>query len=123
MPADEACWEAVGQELARARRALRLSKREAARRARIADITWRQYEAGKRQVAPGVLLPINPSDDNLAAAALAVEIDPGPLFEMVGRTYSGPPPQLPSSDQLVRLDAVERRLNDLEAKVDLLLAR
>ena len=87
---DESTAVAVGRELGRARRAMRISKREAARRAGIAEITWRQYETGLRQIAPGQFVPVNPQDDKLEMAAVAVGLDPGPLFELAGRAYDGP---------------------------------
>lgn len=65
---------------------------------------------------------INPSDKKLESAARVVGLDPRPLFELVGRAYTGPHPEVVSA-QVDRLSAVERRLSDLEAKVDVLLAR
>jgi transcriptional regulator with XRE-family HTH domain len=82
---------AVGKKLGEARRAMGISKREASRRAGIAEITWRQYEAGERQVTPGMKVPVNPDSDKLEAAALAVHLDPAPLFELLGRPYAGAP--------------------------------
>lgn len=84
---EAAIWKTVGERLGAAREALRLTKREAARRAGFSEITWRNLEAGERQAAPGVVVPMSPRDDTLASAAVAVELDPAEIFELVGRPY------------------------------------
>lgn len=120
---------AVGKELGRARRALRISKREAARRAGVAEITWRQYEDGQRQIAPGQFVPVNPRDEKLEAAAGAVGLDPKPLFELAGRLYDGATPEPTNmnrypgaaalSGKIERLPESKRRA--IEALVDEML--
>lgn len=85
-------WRRVGQLLGEARRSLRpkVSKREAARRAGFSEITWRQLEAGERQLTKGVKVPPSPKDETLEAAARAVGLDPGIVFSEVGRRYEPP---------------------------------
>lgn len=82
-------WKrAVGSKFANARKARGMSKREAARTAGFDEAVWRQIEEGWRRVS-GVQVPANPRDENLAAAALAVGLDPAEIFEAVGRTWTG----------------------------------
>lgn len=86
---DEPTAKAVGAALGQARRALKLSKREAARRAGISEITWRTYENGVRQVTSDYQVPVSPRDDKLEAAAKAVGLDPAVVFALAGRPYDG----------------------------------
>lgn len=80
-------WEAVAQLLRDRRKAQGLSKRAAAKRAGFSEGTWRMLEVGHRQVAAGMTVPPNPTDENLEAAARALAIDPERIFVMVGREY------------------------------------
>ncbi len=118
-----AAWKEVGRRLEEARLALRISKREVHRRAGVSDITVRDVLRGEHQVAPGVMMPVNPLDQNLARIAYAVGLDPRPLFELVGREWR---PELAeplevSSD--VRLDALERNVGELRQEVSALRRR
>ena len=112
-------WKVVGARLGQARRSLRLSKRGAALRAGFSEITWRQLEAGERQIAREVTTPVNPRDDTLAAAARAVNLDPAELFDLAGRDYDpstidlDAPALGPSEWQA----AISARLDSLEEEV------
>lgn len=121
-------WRAVGERLRQAREAIHpaVSKREAARRAGFAEITWRQLEAGERQIAKGLKVPMSATDSTVISAARALKIDPAELFEILGREYKGSPEPPPATDGAVSsewVDAVEARLNRLEESVDAVLAR
>lgn len=95
---DEPTAKAVGAALGQARRALKISKREAARRAGISEITWRTYETGMRQVTSDYHVPVSPRDDKLEAAAKAVELDPAVVFKIAGRPYDGALSPAPAAD-------------------------
>jgi hypothetical protein len=103
---------------------MRLSKRGAAQRAGFSEITWRQLEAGERQIARDVTTPVNPRDDTLAAAARAVNLDPAELFELVDRKFD---PALIEVDAapvgsdwqaaiIARLDSLEEEVRRLTAE-------
>lgn len=81
-------WKAVGRLLNQARMRKHLSKREAARKAGFAEITWRQLEDGERQIARGVTVPVSPRDGTLVAACRAVGADPAEAFLLVGRAFN-----------------------------------
>lgn len=83
-------WREVGRRLGTARKAMHLSKREAARRAQFSEGQWRVLEAGERTVAKDIVVAVSPRDDTLVAAARAVGLDPAPLFTVVGRDYASP---------------------------------
>ncbi len=94
-------WDAIGRVLWEARNRLGISKREAARRAGLSEGAWRHLEAGKKIVNRTAVDP-NPRNENLVAAARAVEVRPELLFEMAGREL---PPGLvepPSEEQTIR---------------------
>lgn len=58
-----------------------LSMREAAHRARFSPSTWAHIEHGRKSAAPGVVIPIRGTADNLAAMALVVGATQGQLRE------------------------------------------
>lgn len=106
-------WDAIGERLWRARNRLGISKREAARRAGLSEGAWRHLEAGKKVVNRTIVEP-NPRNENLVAAARAVDIDPVELFELASREL---PPGLieatPDSDviqQYRQLSAQDKQL-------------
>jgi transcriptional regulator with XRE-family HTH domain len=117
--ADTPDWIEIGRRISEARQAIEgLSARSAAKLAPMSPTYWQDLERGYRLDGGR----INPSNKKLADAARVVGLDPAPLFALAGRSYSGPAPAATPS-QLERLSVVERRLNALEAKVDLLLSR
>ena len=77
-------WAIIGRSLYLGRKSLQISKREAARRANISEALWRQLEGGGEMLTTGSFVP-NPRNDNLVAAALAVNQDPAEFFERLGR--------------------------------------
>lgn len=83
---EEVRWsEAIGKRLREGRG--RMSKREAARRAGFSEATWRALELGVRRPAKGIEVPVNPTVENLVAAAEAVGINPDEILSMVGLAY------------------------------------
>jgi transcriptional regulator with XRE-family HTH domain len=79
-------WQEVGQRIKNARLAIRptLSAREAAKRADMSTTYWQDLERGSRSDGGRH----NPSDVKLADAARVVGLDPVPLFDLIGRTYT-----------------------------------
>jgi transcriptional regulator with XRE-family HTH domain len=72
-------WRTVAETLGEARKRLRMSKRQAARRAGISEGTWRQLERGPS--FENNMLYINQTrPENLYAAARAVGVDPQVVF-------------------------------------------
>ncbi len=65
----------LGRLLEDARESLRISKREAARRADISEGRWRQITIG-HQKAGDVTIPVNPRRNTVTAMARAVGVDP-----------------------------------------------
>jgi hypothetical protein len=76
----------LGDLLEKARsEVLRVSVREAARRARMSDTRWHQVVTGIQRKAGG-LVPVNPTDRTVIAMANAVGVDPGDALEAAGYT-------------------------------------
>jgi transcriptional regulator with XRE-family HTH domain len=72
-------WRTVAETLSAARKKLKLSKRQAARRAGISEGTWRQLERGPTMY--GGTVNINQArPENVYAAARAVGVDPKVIF-------------------------------------------
>lgn len=109
-------WRQVGARLGEERRRRGLSKRAAAARAGFSEITWRQLEAGERQVSKEVKVPVSPKDETLVAAALAVMIDPAELFAMAGRSWE--PPTDHGTDYNAEMSQVSP---ETKAAIDLLI--
>lgn len=72
-----------GDLLDRARIALGISQREAARRADISEGRWRQVVTGVQRQG-GVSIPVNPKPSTLVAMARAVEADVDAVFDAAG---------------------------------------
>lgn len=105
----KADWVEVGRRLREAREELDISARAAAKQASISATYWQDMERGFRLDGGRV----NPSGQKLEAAALVVGLDPAPLFELVGRSYTEP--KRPAGSD--RLAVVERRLDATEAEL------
>jgi transcriptional regulator with XRE-family HTH domain len=76
-------WRFIAERLTEARSQLRLSKRQAARRAGISEGTWRQLEKGP-SLYNQTLYTNNTRPENLFAAARAVGVEPKELFDAFG---------------------------------------
>lgn len=72
-----------GELLDRARVALGLSQRQAARRAGISEGRWRQIVTGVQRQG-GVSIPVNPKASTLAAMARSVEADVHEVLDAAG---------------------------------------
>jgi hypothetical protein len=74
----------LGDLLEKARsEVLRISVREAARRARLSDTRWHQVVTGVQRKAGG-LVPVNPTDRTVIGMANAVGVDPNDALEAAG---------------------------------------
>ncbi|WP_173057086.1 helix-turn-helix domain-containing protein [Phytohabitans houttuyneae] len=82
-PEDAGQLTDVGKILEDARESLRLSKREAARRAGISEGRWRQVVTGV-QKAGNVTVPVNPRASTVSAMAQAVGVDPALALRAAG---------------------------------------
>jgi transcriptional regulator with XRE-family HTH domain len=78
---------ALGELLENARSDLRITTREAARRARISHGRWSQVVTGKQPKA-GRMIPVNPRERTVVAMALAVQADPGEALAAAGFTVT-----------------------------------
>ncbi|MHB8505592.1 MAG: hypothetical protein ACYDEN_07720, partial [Acidimicrobiales bacterium] len=83
--AEARVWYRIGRLLCQGRKHAQISKREAARRARISEALWRLLENGGRDVNGTWMLP-NPRPENLLAATLAVGIEPEHVFSEIDIT-------------------------------------
>ena len=125
-------WAPVAEQIASARRRAwpPLSKRAAARLARISEAHWRHIEAGKRNVG-GVDIPPAVSASALESAATAMRLDPRPLFELLGWDYQPSEPRVyldtNMDSRLTRLEetveAMKEDVGGLQAEVRQLLRR
>ncbi|WP_344610337.1 hypothetical protein [Dactylosporangium salmoneum] len=75
---------ALGELLEPARADLRISVREAARRAGISDTRWRQLVAGTASGGAGQRISVRPTERTVVAMALAVKADPGAALGAAG---------------------------------------
>jgi transcriptional regulator with XRE-family HTH domain len=73
----------LGDLIEQARAELRISAREAARRAGISPTRWRQVVTGS-QVKNGRAVPVNPAPRTVVAMALAVLADPATALSAAG---------------------------------------
>jgi hypothetical protein len=101
-------WAKIGSSLYMGRKRFQISKREAARRAGISEALWRQLEGGGDMVKPCLFLP-NPRPENLVAAALAVELDPEPMFKALGRDMPEVVERLAAGGFTVRFNQLNSR--------------
>lgn len=86
-------WLMLGRALAAARTRKKLSKRAAAGAAGFSEGLWRHLEDGRRLIYGQWVYP-NPRDENLIAAANAVDLDPREVFMIVDRRWPGDGPDL-----------------------------
>jgi transcriptional regulator with XRE-family HTH domain len=94
-PDELARWAEVGQLLREGRERRGISKRAAAAEAGFSETVWRQLEAGERQIAKGMKIPISPKDETLLRASYVARVDPGRLFDLAGRARSVRPGDRP----------------------------
>ncbi len=111
-------WVQFGQYLVECRRGLGLTRREAAKRSKLPEASWRDLESGHKSYGGVRVLP-HPSAEVLQAVAEALELAPDELLRHVPRR---PAPaesaasQSPSGDtaalarRIARLSERDRRI-------------
>jgi transcriptional regulator with XRE-family HTH domain len=121
-------WIEFGVFLRQQRDKVGLSRREAARRSKVPEATWRDLETGQKTSFGGVRVLPNPGTDVLAKMAKVLELSPEELNRHVGRlsnkakppaTSTAKGPATPLTQKLGRLGDRDRRL--IEALVDQML--
>ena len=122
-------WVEFGRFLREQRDKLGLSRREAAKRSKVPEATWRDLETGHKTGYGGVRVLPNPGSDVLGKIAGALELTPEELSRHAGRLNNKQRPPSPGSTQrtntsplaqkVARLGDRDRRL--VEALVDEML--
>ena len=106
-------WLALGRLIRQERIRLGISKREAARRAELSEAAWRHLEAGFKLIGETMVWP-NPRNENLLAAAAAVEISPEVAFTYAARPMpeglSVSPTPSALAERIQALDPTDRAL-------------
>lgn len=107
-----------GELLDRARVALGITQREAARRAKISEGRWRQVVTGVQRQG-GVSIPVNPKPSTLAAMARAVEANVAAVMAAAGFSdddWTEPPTQQDREE--TALAVLEQTVAELRERVD-----
>lgn len=78
-------WAEFGRWLVEQRERLGLRRRDAARRAKLPEATWRDLEVGRKDSIGGIKLLPNLTEDVLARVADALEVSPEEVLKHVGR--------------------------------------
>ena len=121
-------WVEFGIYLRQQRDNVGLSRREAARRSKVPEGTWKDLETGHKTSYGGVRVLPNPGPDVLDKIATVLELSPEELNRHVGRFGAKPKPPSTAasrdgvtalSQKLARLDDRDRRL--VESMVDQML--
>ena len=121
-------WVEFGIFLRQQRDKVGLSRREAARRSKVPESTWKDLETGHKTSYGGVRVLPNPGAEVLAKMAKVLELEPEELSKHVGRatTKSRASTTAPARDgvthlaqKIARLDDRDRRL--VESMVDQML--
>jgi transcriptional regulator with XRE-family HTH domain len=79
-------WVEFGIFLRQQRDKVGLSRREAARRSKVPETTWKDLETGQKTSYGGVRVLPNPGAEVLAKMATVLELEPEELSKHVGRT-------------------------------------
>jgi transcriptional regulator with XRE-family HTH domain len=121
-------WVEFGVYLRQQRDKVGLSRREAARRSKVPESTWKDLETGQKTSYGGVRVLPNPAADVLAKMATVLELSPEELSRHVGRTGTKSRSSSAAasrdgvsalSQKIARLDDRDRRL--VESMVDQML--
>jgi len=121
-------WVEFGIFLRQQRDKVGLSRREAARRSKVPESTWKDLETGQKTSYGGVRVLPNPGAEVLAKMAKVLELEPEELSKHVGRLGAKPKSTSSASSRdgvtalsqkIARLDDRDRRL--VEAMVDQML--
>ncbi len=112
-------WVEFGLFLRQQRDKVGLSRREAARRSKVPESTWKDLETGQKTSYGGVRVLPNPGADVLAKMATVIELEPEELTRHVGRATTKGRAASPSTprdgvthlaQKIARLDDRDRRL-------------
>lgn len=108
-----------GELLDRARAALGISQREAARRAHISEGRWRQIVTGVQRQG-GVSLTVHPKPSTLMAMAHAVEMDAYAVLDAAGIPEADwPRPSTPTGDSKTdALVELKRQVDEMRRYLD-----
>jgi transcriptional regulator with XRE-family HTH domain len=121
-------WVEFGIYLRQQRDNVGLSRREAARRAKVPESTWKDLETGHKTSYGGVRVLPNPGSDVLAKMAKVLELSPEELNRHVGRLTNKSKPAsgassrdttTPLTQKIARLGDRDKRL--IESLVDQML--
>jgi transcriptional regulator with XRE-family HTH domain len=121
-------WVEFGIFLRQQRDKVGLSRREAARRSKVPESTWKDLETGQKTSYGGVRVLPNPGADVLAKMATVLELSPEELTRHVGRLGTKPKSGSAASSKdgvsaltqkFARLSERDRRV--VEALVDQML--
>lgn len=121
-------WVEFGIFLRQARDKVGLSRREAARRSKVPESTWKDLETGQKTSYGGVRVLPNPGAEVLAKMATVLELEPDELSRHVGRATTKTRSTAAAAardgvsqlaQKIARLDDRDRRL--VEAMVDQML--
>jgi len=121
-------WVEFGVFLRQQRDKVGLSRREAARRSKVPESTWKDLETGQKTSYGGVRVLPNPGAEILAKMATVLEMETEELSRHVGRTTAKPRASTATAardgvthlaQKIARLDDRDRRL--VESMVDQML--
>lgn len=90
-------WVEFGRWLAEQREERGLRRRDAAKRAKVSEATWRDLETGRKEAIGGIRLLPNPSHDVLERVAGALELPLETVLAHVGRQERAHPSLTDSS--------------------------
>lgn len=111
-----------GRWLAERREAVGLKRREAAKKAKVPESTWRDLETGRKESIGGIRLLPNPSAEVLGRVADALELSLDEVMKHVGRVPGRPRPAKVPDNPRSALDAKVSRLSPRDRRiVDLLV--
>lgn len=112
-------WVEFGVYLRQQRDNVGLSRREAARRSKVPESTWKDLENGAKTSYGGVRVLPNPGAEVLEKMAKVLEITPEELTRHVGRLTSKPRASAASAsrDGTSQLTQKIARLNDRDRRV------
>ncbi|HLX89763.1 MAG TPA: helix-turn-helix domain-containing protein [Acidimicrobiales bacterium] len=91
-------WAEFGRWLVEQREERGLRRREAAKRAKVPETTWRDLETGRKQAIGGIRLLPNPSKDVLERVAGALEVPLEDVLARVGGKTSARPARTGSAN-------------------------
>jgi transcriptional regulator with XRE-family HTH domain len=85
-PVDESRqWAEFGKWLVEQREERGLRRRDAARKAKISEVAWRDLETGRKEAIGGIRLLPNPSQDVLKRVAEALDVPVEDVLARIGR--------------------------------------